>query len=79
LIGETIDFGVANKSFIFKFLSQLRKAIEDANAGILPMHSESHVAVSISSLARSETDTESNKNVSGLNSIVSVNEKADKI
>ncbi|KAH0945110.1 hypothetical protein HN011_010915 [Eciton burchellii] len=60
-------------------LKELRKAIEDANAGILPMHSESHIAVSISSLARSETDTESNKNVSGLNSIVSVNEKADKI
>ncbi|EZA49145.1 hypothetical protein DMN91_005253 [Ooceraea biroi] len=61
-------------------LKELRKAIEDANAGILPMHTESHIAASISSLARSETDTESNKNVSGMNSIVSVdNEKTDKI
>jgi len=59
---------------------QLRKAIEDANAGILPMHAESHIAESISSLARSETDTESNKNINAINSIGSVDcEKADKV
>ncbi|XP_011701867.1 PREDICTED: chloride channel protein 2 isoform X2 [Wasmannia auropunctata] len=61
-------------------LKELRKAIEDANAGILPMHPESHIAESLSSLARSETDTESNKNINAINSIGSVNcEKADKI
>lgn len=60
------------------FISQLRKAIEDANAGILPMHPESHIADSISSLAKS--DTESNKNINAINSISSVDcEKADKI
>ncbi|KAL6425490.1 hypothetical protein ACFW04_009572 [Cataglyphis niger] len=62
------------------FVLQLRKAIEDANAGILPMHSESHIAESISSLAKSETDTESNKNISAMNSINSVDcEKVDKV
>ncbi|XP_011861091.1 PREDICTED: chloride channel protein 2 isoform X2 [Vollenhovia emeryi] len=61
-------------------LKELRKAIEDANAGILPMHTESHIAESISSLARSETDTESSKNVNAINSIGSVDcEKANKI
>ncbi|KAL6425484.1 hypothetical protein ACFW04_009572 [Cataglyphis niger] len=61
-------------------LKELRKAIEDANAGILPMHSESHIAESISSLAKSETDTESNKNISAMNSINSVDcEKVDKV
>ncbi|XP_011175196.1 chloride channel protein 2 isoform X3 [Solenopsis invicta] len=61
-------------------LKELRKAIEDANAGILPMHTESHIAESLSSLARSETDTESNKNINAINSIGSVDcEKADKI
>nr|XP_012233744.1 PREDICTED: chloride channel protein 2 isoform X5 [Linepithema humile] len=60
-------------------LKELRKAIEDANAGILPMHSESHIGASISSLARSETDTESNKNIA-INSIGSVEiEKMDKV
>lgn len=62
------------------FVLQLRKAIEDANAGILPMHSESHIAESISSLAKSETDTEINKNISAMNSINSVDcEKVDKV
>lgn len=62
------------------FILQLRKAIEDANAGILPMHPESHIADSISSLARSETDTGSNKNINAINSIGTVDcEKADKI
>ncbi|XP_029175926.1 chloride channel protein 2 isoform X3 [Nylanderia fulva] len=61
-------------------LKELRKAIEDANAGILPMHPESHIAESISSLAKSETDTESNKNISAMNSIDSVDcEKMDKV
>ncbi|KAL0129071.1 hypothetical protein PUN28_004037 [Cardiocondyla obscurior] len=61
-------------------LKELRKAIEDANAGILPMHADSHIAESISSLARSETDTESNKNINAINSIGSVDcEKIDKI
>ncbi|XP_070152551.1 chloride channel protein 2 isoform X1 [Polyergus mexicanus] len=61
-------------------LKELRKAIEDANAGILPMHSESHIAESISSLTKSETDTESNKNISAMNSINSVDsEKVDKV
>ena len=50
---------------------QLRKAIEDANAGILPMHADPHLAVSSSSIAKSETDTES-KNASTMNSIASV-------
>ncbi|XP_050489011.1 chloride channel protein 2 isoform X1 [Bombus huntii] len=60
-------------------LKELRKAIEDANAGILPMHSESHIGVSTSSIAKSETDTES-KNVSTMNSIVSVDcEKVEKV
>lgn len=59
------------------FILQLRKAIEDANAGILPMHSESHIGVSDSSLAKSETDTE-NKNV--MISIDSIDgEKVDKV
>lgn len=59
--------------------SKLRKAIEDANAGILPMHSESHIGVSTSSIAKSETDTES-KNVSTMNSIASVDcEKVEKV
>ncbi|XP_011641059.1 chloride channel protein 2 isoform X2 [Pogonomyrmex barbatus] len=61
-------------------LKELRKAIEDANAGILPMHPESHIAESISSLTRSETDTESNKNINAMNSIGPLDcEKADKI
>ncbi|XP_012539647.1 chloride channel protein 2 isoform X2 [Monomorium pharaonis] len=61
-------------------LKELRKAIEDANAGILPMHPESHIAESLSSLARSETDTGSSKNINAINSIGSVDcEKADKI
>ncbi|XP_072747839.1 chloride channel protein 2 isoform X1 [Anoplolepis gracilipes] len=61
-------------------LKELRKSIEDANAGILPMHPESHIAESISSLAKSETDTESNKNISAMNSIGSVDcEKVDKV
>ncbi|XP_024874797.1 chloride channel protein 2 isoform X1 [Temnothorax curvispinosus] len=63
-------------------LKELRKAIEDANAGILPMHLESHIAESISSLARSETDIESNKNINAINSIGSCEvdcEKTDKI
>ncbi|KYM87521.1 PREDICTED: chloride channel protein 2 [Atta cephalotes] len=61
-------------------LKELRKAIEDANAGILPMHPESHIAESLSSLARSETDTESNKNINTINSINSVDcEKVDKV
>ncbi|XP_076639754.1 chloride channel protein 2 isoform X1 [Colletes latitarsis] len=60
-------------------LKELRKAIEDANAGILPMHQESHIGVSSSSLAKSETDTES-KNVSTMNSIDSVDcEKVEKV
>ncbi|XP_020722225.1 chloride channel protein 2 isoform X4 [Bombus affinis] len=60
-------------------LKELRKAIEDANAGILPMHSESHIGVSTSSIAKSETDTES-KNVSTMNSIASVDcEKVEKV
>ncbi|CAK9798858.1 Chloride channel protein 2 [Anthophora plagiata] len=60
-------------------LKELRKAIEDANAGILPMHSESHMGVSTSSIAKSETDTES-KNVSTMNSIASVDcEKVEKV
>lgn len=66
-------------SKIFIFLSQLRKAIEDANAGILPMHSDLHIAVSDSSLIKSETDTET-KNISTINSIGSMNsEKMNKI
>ncbi|XP_018370471.1 PREDICTED: chloride channel protein 2 isoform X3 [Trachymyrmex cornetzi] len=61
-------------------LKELRKAIEDANAGILPMHPESHIAESLSSLARSETDTEINKNINAINSINSVDcEKVDKV
>ncbi|GAB1862599.1 Chloride channel protein 2 [Camponotus japonicus] len=61
-------------------LKELRKSIEDANAGILPMHPESHIAESISSLAKSETDTESNKNINAMNSIGSVDcEKVDKV
>ncbi|XP_011065740.1 PREDICTED: chloride channel protein 2 isoform X4 [Acromyrmex echinatior] len=61
-------------------LKELRKAIEDANAGILPMHPESHIAESLSSLARSETDTEINKNINTINSINSVDcEKVDKV
>ncbi|XP_016771512.2 chloride channel protein 2 isoform X3 [Apis mellifera] len=60
-------------------LKELRKAIEDANAGILPMHCESHIGVSTSSIAKSETDTES-KNVSTMNSIASVDcEKVEKV
>ncbi|XP_043513005.1 chloride channel protein 2 isoform X3 [Frieseomelitta varia] len=60
-------------------LKELRKAIEDANAGILPMHSESHIGVSTSSIAKSETDTES-KNASTMNSIASVDcEKVEKV
>ncbi|XP_026667131.1 chloride channel protein 2 isoform X2 [Ceratina calcarata] len=60
-------------------LKELRKAIEDANAGILPMHQESHIGVSTSSLAKSETDTES-KNASTMNSIASVDcEKVEKV
>lgn len=63
----------------FSVCSQLRKAIEDANAGILPMHCESHIGVSTSSIAKSETDTES-KNVSTMNSIASVDcEKVEKV
>lgn len=58
---------------------QLRKAIEDANAGILPMHADPHIAVSSSSIAKSETDTES-KNASTMNSIASVEcEKVEKV
>ncbi|XP_018350697.1 PREDICTED: chloride channel protein 2 isoform X3 [Trachymyrmex septentrionalis] len=61
-------------------LKELRKAIEDANAGILPMHPESHIAESLSSLTRSETDTEINKNINTINSINSVDcEKVDKV
>ncbi|XP_018395642.1 PREDICTED: chloride channel protein 2 [Cyphomyrmex costatus] len=63
-------------------LKELRKAIEDANAGILPMHPESHIAESLSSLARSETDTEINKNINAINSINSVDcekQKVDKV
>ncbi|XP_032669295.1 chloride channel protein 2 isoform X1 [Odontomachus brunneus] len=60
-------------------LKELRKAIEDANAGILPMHSELHIGVSDSSLAKSETDTES-KNVNTIITINSVDsEKVDKV
>ncbi|XP_053982173.1 chloride channel protein 2-like [Hylaeus volcanicus] len=60
-------------------LKELRKAIEDANAGILPMHQESHIGFSTSSLAKSETDTES-KNISTMNSIASVDcEKVEKV
>lgn len=60
-------------------LKELRKAIEDANAGILPMHSDSHMGVSNSSIAKSETETES-KNASTVNSIGSVDgEKVDKV
>lgn len=66
--------------FQMDLILQLRKAIEDANAGILPMHAESHIAESVSSLERSETDMESNKNINAINSIGSVDcEKADKI
>lgn len=67
------------KLFFLSFFFQLRKAIEDANAGILPMHCESHIGVSTSSIAKSETDTES-KNVSTMNSIASVDcEKVEKV
>ncbi|XP_011149998.1 chloride channel protein 2 isoform X2 [Harpegnathos saltator] len=60
-------------------LKELRKAIEDANAGILPMHSESLIGVSDSSLAKSETDIES-KNINTIVTISSVdNEKVDKV
>ncbi|KAI4490949.1 hypothetical protein M0802_010623 [Mischocyttarus mexicanus] len=60
-------------------LKELRKAIEDANAGILPMHMESHVDASNSSLVKSETDGE-NKNVSAMNSVNSIeNEKIEKV
>ncbi|XP_076183034.1 chloride channel protein 2 isoform X5 [Ptiloglossa arizonensis] len=60
-------------------LKELRKAIEDANAGILPMHQESHIGLSSSSLTKSETDTES-KNASTMNSIASVEcEKVEKV
>nr|XP_012139671.1 PREDICTED: chloride channel protein 2 isoform X2 [Megachile rotundata] len=60
-------------------LKELRKAIEDANAGILPMHVENHIGVSTSSIAKSETDTES-KNASTMNSIASVDcEKVEKV
>ncbi|XP_014603847.1 PREDICTED: chloride channel protein 2 isoform X1 [Polistes canadensis] len=54
-------------------LKELRKAIEDANAGILPMHAESHVDASNSSLIKSETEGE-NKNVSSIE-----NEKIEKV
>ncbi|OAD55366.1 Chloride channel protein 2 [Eufriesea mexicana] len=60
-------------------LKELRKAIEDANSGILPMHPEPHIGVSTSSIAKSETDTES-KNVSAMNPIASVDcEKVEKV
>ncbi|XP_015179558.1 PREDICTED: chloride channel protein 2 isoform X1 [Polistes dominula] len=60
-------------------LKELRKAIEDANAGILPMHVESHVDASNSSLVKSETEGE-NKNISTMNSVSSIeNEKIEKV
>lgn len=75
----TLLFGNYSFFFFFSFVRQLRKAIEDANAGILPMHCESHIGVSTSSIAKSETDTES-KNVSTMNSIASVDcEKVEKV
>lgn len=43
------------------------------------MHTESHIGVSTSSIAKSETDTES-KNASTMNSIASVDcEKVEKV
>ncbi|XP_023289163.1 chloride channel protein 2 isoform X2 [Orussus abietinus] len=57
-------------------LKELRKAIEDANAGILPTHAEPHVAGSLSSLTKSETESEKKISTDG-NSVVSTN--ADKI
>lgn len=76
---SSVLFCTANLFLFFSFVRQLRKAIEDANAGILPMHCESHIGVSTSSIAKSETDTES-KNVSTMNSIASVDcEKVEKV
>ncbi|XP_024946620.1 chloride channel protein 2 isoform X2 [Cephus cinctus] len=57
-------------------LKELRKAIEDANAGILPMHHEPHLAGSSSSLVKSEADSEG-KGASTINSVASV--ESDKI
>ncbi|KYN02560.1 Chloride channel protein 2 [Cyphomyrmex costatus] len=71
-----------SKKVQLDIMFRLRKAIEDANAGILPMHPESHIAESLSSLARSETDTEINKNINAINSINSVDcekQKVDKV
>ncbi|KAK2577238.1 hypothetical protein KPH14_003384 [Odynerus spinipes] len=61
-------------------LKELRKAIEDANAGILPMHQqESHVENSTSSLVKNEADAE-NKIVSTMNSVGSIeNDKVEKV
>ncbi|KAK0097508.1 hypothetical protein PV326_001430 [Microctonus aethiopoides] len=39
-------------------LKELRKAIEDANSGIPPVHNDVHPTISVSSLLRSEVDTE---------------------
>lgn len=61
-------------------LKELRKAIEDANAGILPMHSELHQTISSSSLTKSEMDSE-NKITGTVDSITLEDdrEKIDKV
>lgn len=62
-------------------LKELRKAIEDANAGVLPMHlQESHADASdTNSLMKSDTDVE-NRNVSTMNSVGSIeNDKVEKV
>ncbi|XP_066596165.1 chloride channel protein 2 isoform X2 [Prorops nasuta] len=62
-------------------LKELRKAIEDANAGILSTHTETQqLGLSSLSLARSEANCTDSKNVSTVNSIDSVvNEKVEKL
>ncbi|XP_057320349.1 chloride channel protein 2 isoform X2 [Microplitis mediator] len=50
-------------------LKELRKAIEDANSGIPPAHADINPTISVSSLTKSDADTEIIKDDDNLNSI----------
>ncbi|XP_033224488.1 chloride channel protein 2 isoform X7 [Belonocnema kinseyi] len=62
-------------------LKELRKAIEDANSGILPVHNELNLSVSNSSLFKNEANPNSrNSNSITLNSVASEDiDKIDKV
>ncbi|XP_074107316.1 chloride channel protein 2 isoform X1 [Cotesia typhae] len=60
-------------------LKELRKAIEDANSGIPPAHADINPTVSVSSLTKSDAETEILKDEDKLNSISIITDDKSKV